>query len=86
VEGKENYGNDTNLYRLGKDKFRAVWGILGVRNLGSASSLRGVAKSLSSAHPKYFFLIDRDYHISDDFIERCWKHFPYPETGNLLVW
>ena len=56
-----------------------------IEPLGPSFSVRSVAEALYPHHPTYYFLIDRDHH-DDDFIERCWKNFPNPDTHNLLIW
>lgn len=60
--------------------------VLWVRPLGPASSLRSVAESLYPTHPRYYFLIDRDHHLTDESIDNYWRNFPDPNTNNLLVW
>ena len=60
--------------------------ILAVQPLCQASSIRSVAESLYPTHPTYYFLIDRDHHLEDNYVETCWKNFPDPEKSNLLIW
>ena len=60
-------------------------GGLRIEPLGPSFSVRSVAEALHPHHPTYYFLIDRDHH-EHDFVERCWKNFPDPDTHNLLVW
>ncbi|NQU64386.1 MAG: hypothetical protein HQ517_08920 [SAR324 cluster bacterium] len=57
-----------------------------IEPLGASYSLTDVAKSLFKFHPTYYFLIDRDHHHDDSYIEECWKSFPDPAKHNLLVW
>lgn len=54
--------------------------------LGPSYSVKSVAQALYPYHPAYYFLIDRDPHHDDDFVNRCWDNFPDPDTHNLLVW
>ncbi|MBF0565081.1 MAG: hypothetical protein HQK89_07555, partial [Nitrospirae bacterium] len=44
------------------------------------------AQALYKYHPTYYFLIDRDYHHDDAYIDKCWNNFPDPDTHNLLIW
>ena len=60
-------------------------GGLRIEPLGPSFSVRSVAEALHPYHPTYYFLIDRDHH-EHDFVERCWRNFPDPDTDNLLVW
>ena len=53
--------------------------------LGPSFSVKSVAEALHKHHTTYDFLIDRDHH-DDEFVDRCWKEFPNPDTHNLLVW
>ena len=73
-------------------------GDLGVRKprivaLGPSFYLQNVAQALHPTHPRYYFLIDRDYRFSfnggrdwDSYVERTWRRFPDPEENNLLIW
>lgn len=54
--------------------------------LGPSYSVKSVAQALHPYHPAYYFLIDRDPHHDDAYVERCWTNFPDPDTHNLLVW
>lgn len=63
-----------------------VGNILWIQPLGPASSIRSVAESLYPTHPKSYFLIDRDHHITDEKVDACWHNFPDPNTHNLLIW
>ena len=56
-----------------------------IETLGPSFYVKSVAEALSSYHPTYYFLIDRDHH-DNDFVERCWEKFPDPATHNLLIW
>ena len=79
VEGRdENSVDPTILKNLLPDELR-------IQPLGPSFSVRSVAQALHKHHPTYYFLIDRDHH-GGDFVDRCWKNFPNPETDNLLVW
>lgn len=78
VEGDEN-SIDTDVLRKYLEKIK-------VQPLGPASSIRSVAKSLYTTHRKYYFLIDRDHHVTDESIDACWRNFPDPATNNLLIW
>ena len=60
-------------------------GGLRIEPLGPSFSVRSVDEALHPHHPTYYFLIDRDHH-EHDFVERCWRNFPDPDTHNLLVW
>lgn len=57
-----------------------------IKPLGPSYSVKSVAQALHPHHPSYYFLIDRDPHHDDVFVERCWSNFPDPETHNLLIW
>jgi hypothetical protein len=57
-----------------------------VKPMGASYHVKSVAEALHKHHPNYYFLIDRDHHHDDKFIEKCWKNFPDPTTDNLLVW
>ena len=59
--------------------------MISIKPLKTSSSIKSVAESLYKYNPTYYFLIDRDHH-DDEFVEKCWKNFPDPETSNLLVW
>lgn len=59
---------------------------LTISPLGPSYSVKSVAQALHPYHPAYYFLIDRDPHHDDDFVERCWSNFLDPSTHNLLVW
>ena len=79
VEGKDEESVDSKvLNKLFDNEIR-------IEPLGPSFSVKSVAEALSSYHPTYYFLIDRDHH-DNDFVERCWKNFPDPATHNLLVW
>ncbi len=56
-----------------------------VEPLGPSYHIKSAAEALYRQHPDYYFLIDRD-HYYDDFVEKCWRNFPDPDTNNLLVW
>lgn len=56
-----------------------------VKALGASFHIRSAAEALSTHHPTYYFLIDRDHH-DDAFVEECWMRFPDPSKSNLLVW
>ena len=60
--------------------------VLEIQPLGTSSSVSSVAHSLYPTHPKSYFLIDRDHHISDAQVDTYWQNFPDPNTSNLLVW
>jgi len=87
-----NFRNEHILYVEGnqesidvevlKDFLSNIW----IQPLGMASSITSVARSLYPTHPNYYFLIDRDHHVSDKKIEEYWTNFPDPNTSNLLVW
>ncbi|MBF0622750.1 MAG: hypothetical protein HQL54_12565 [Magnetococcales bacterium] len=53
--------------------------------LGPSHSIKNAAQALVTAHPNYYFLVDRDYH-DDDFVEQSWRCFPDPDKYNLLIW
>lgn len=57
-----------------------------IRPLGPSYSVKSVAQALHPHHPDYYFLIDRDPHHDDAFVEQCWNGFPDPDTHNLLIW
>jgi CRISPR/Cas system CSM-associated protein Csm2 small subunit len=80
VEGKdENAIDPLVLEILLKD-------IISVKPMGASYHVESVAKALHKHHPDYYFLIDRDHHHDEPFVEKCWKNFPDPTTHNLLVW
>lgn len=79
VEGRDKDSVDPKVL----DEF--FEGNIQIEPLGPSFSVRSVAEALYTHHPTYYFLIDRDHH-NDDFVERCWKNFPDPDTHNLLVW
>ena len=58
---------------------------LRIEPLGASFSVKSVAEALYPYHETYYFLIDRDHH-DNDFINRCWRNFPDPDTHNLLIW
>ena len=79
VEGTDRNSVDPNvLYELFESNIQ-------IEPLGPSFWVRSVAEALYTHHPTYYFLIDRD-HQNDDFIERCWRNFPDPDTHNLLIW
>ena len=79
VEGKDKNAVDPKvLSQLFDNKIR-------VEPLGASFSVKSVSEALYLHHPSYYFLIDRD-HQDDDFVQKCWKNFPAPETHNLLIW
>ena len=91
--GAVNYQNDHILYVEGDEHsidtevLKTLLGnILWIQPLGSSLSISSVAESLYPTHPNSYFLIDRDYHLSDECIEAYWQNFPDPQTHNLLVW
>ena len=59
---------------------------INVKALGSSPSIRSVAPALHASHPTYYFLIDRDFHFTDEEIDKHWNKFPNKETYNLLIW
>ena len=59
---------------------------INVKALGSSPSIRSVAPALHTYHPTYYFLIDRDFHFTDEEIDEHWEKFPNKETYNLLIW
>lgn len=61
-------------------------GPITVEAMGPSFSVRSVAEALHPFHPTYYFLIDRDHHHDDAYVDRCWDQFPDPDTHNLLVW
>ena len=79
VEGKDEESVDSKVLNELFDN-----GIK-IEPLGPSFSVKSVAEALSSSHPTYYFLIDRD-HYDDDFVDRCWNNFPDLKTHNLLVW
>ena len=79
VEGSDPNSVDPKILRtLFRNEIR-------IEPLGRSFSIQSVAKALHEYHPTYYFLIDRDHH-DDDFVDRCWREFPNPDTGNLLMW
>ena len=58
---------------------------LRVEVMGPSYSVRNAAQALAQHHPRYYFLIDRDYY-DDEFVEKSWQDFPDPDKSNLLVW
>ena len=56
-----------------------------VDSLGPSYSLKDVADSLHPHHPRYYFLIDRDYRDKKT-VDQSWAKFPDSETSNLLIW
>jgi hypothetical protein len=78
VEGNEESFDLEVLKALANN----IW----IQPLRTASSIRSAAESLFPTHPKSYFLIDRDHHISDEQVETYWRDFPDPSTKNLLVW
>ncbi len=79
VEGKDEESVDSKaLNELFDNRIQ-------IETLGPSFYVESVAEALSSYHPTYYFLIDRDHH-KDDFVDRCWNNFPNPATRNLLVW
>ena len=79
VEGSEDGSLDQAVLRV------LLSGLLRIETMGPSYSVRSAAQALSRHHPQYYFLIDRD-HYDDDFVERCWRNFPDPDTNNLIVW
>ena len=59
---------------------------INVKALGSSPSIRSVAPALHASHPNYYFLIDRDFHFTDEEISERWENFPSEKTYNLLIW
>jgi len=57
-----------------------------IQHLGPSFHVKSAAQALASSHPHYYFLIDRDHHHQDRFIDDCWNHFPNPAKYNLLIW
>lgn len=55
-------------------------GRIRIKPLGPSYNVRSVAEALHPFHPSYYFLIDRDYHHDDDFVNRCWDDFLKPIT------
>ncbi len=78
VEGDEKSFDCKVLEELFDRKLR-------IEPLGASFSVKSVAQALSTYHPSYYFLIDRD-HQKDEDVEKCWKNFPNLDTYNLLVW
>lgn len=56
-----------------------------VDSLGPSYSLKDVADALHPHHPRYYFLIDRDYRDKKT-VDRSWAKFPDTKTSNLLIW
>ena len=87
-----DYRNEHILYVEGGDEsidsevLNTLANNIWIQPLRTASSIRSVAESLYPTHPKSYFLIDRDHHISDEQVETYWRDFPDPNTKNLLVW
>ena len=79
VEGDEHSIDATVLNVL-------LGNILWIQPLGQASSIQSAAKSLYPTHPKSYFLIDRDHHVTNKQIDAYWRNFPDLATHNLLVW
>lgn len=61
-------------------------GIPLIKPLGASFSIKSVAEALHLHHPTYYFIIDRDYHYSNDDIQKYWEEFPNLKTNNLLIW
>lgn len=80
VEGRGNDSLDPQIIGVLFD------GKIRIEPLGASFSVKSVAEALYPFHPTYYFLIDRDHHHDDDFINQCWHNFPDPETHNLLIW
>ena len=80
VEGASDNSFDTNVLKLLFEKR------ISVKPLGSSFHIESVAYALNEHHPTYYFLIDRDFHRDDDFVNRCWDTFPDQNTNNLIVW
>jgi len=64
-----------------------------VEALGPSFHVRSAAEALHPSHPRYYFLIDRDYRYDfngvrdwEALVERTWRGFPDPEQSNLLIW
>ena len=80
VEGKDNQAFDpVVLSELFSEE-------INIEALGSSPSIRSVAPALYAYHPTYYFLIDRDFHFTDEDINKHWEKFPSRETDNLLIW
>ncbi len=80
VEGHDEESIDVQIIReLFEEK-------IAVEPLGPSFSVSSVAQALHPFHPTYYFLIDRDHHHDDDYVNQCWKNFPNPKTHNLLIW
>ncbi|ARN57135.1 hypothetical protein [Sedimentisphaera salicampi] len=89
VKQKEQYVLfvEGNEYSIDVKVLRDLLGnIINIEPLGPSNSLKAVAKSLHKYHPYYFFLIDKDFHHKDEFVEKCWKNFPKKDAHNMLIW
>ena len=87
-----DFRNEHILYVEGNEEsldvevLKALVSNIWIQPLRTASVIRSTAESLYPTHPKSYFLIDRDHHISDEQVETYWRDFPDPNTKNLLVW
>ena len=59
---------------------------IAVKIFGSSYSIHNAAQALRDNHPFYYFLIDRDCHHDDEFVQKSWDNFLVSEKHNLLVW
>lgn len=80
VEGDSGDSFDADVLRTLLDN------LLTIRPMGASYSVKSVAQALHPHHPRYYFLIDRDVHHTDEVVDASWANFPDAQKDNLLVW
>ena len=80
VEGSGQDSIDSNALKV------LLENKIAVKPLGASYHVESVAEALHAHHPRYYFLIDRDHHRNEDFVESSWIDFPDESKHNLIVW
>jgi hypothetical protein len=82
IEGSSKYKFDKTVLStlLKTNQLR-----IDVEELGGCEHIRQVAQALVVHHPKYLFLIDRDWRSNQD-VQKEWDNFETENKPNLLIW